>query len=160
MGILVTLAIIWLAFIVSVVLIYTIGPPARRLLGIRQQVEEAVEEMRQTAALNREQVVDDLQVLEWPIDATISKYQDARRQILPGANDHRWGMKDLTNWLKREVAERSRSLHLRNLFSLIAWNLGLTFVLATSAWLYYQHVQSKTRPQLQVPTPAFQSTFP
>lgn len=160
MGILVTLAILWVALIMSVVLIYTVGPPARRLLGIRQQIEEAVEEMRQRAALGREQVVDDLQVLEWPIDATISKYQDARRQILPGANTHQWGMKDLTNWLRREVAERSRSLHLRNLFSLIAWNLGITFVLATSAWFYYQHVQSQTKPQLQVPTSVSHSTFP
>lgn len=141
-------------------MIYTIGPPARRLLGIRREAEEAGEEIRRRAAINREQVVDDLQILNWPIDTSIGKYQDARRQILPGASDHRWDAKELGRWLKREIAERARSLRLKNLFSLIGWNLVITALLATTAWLYYQHVQSKTRPQLQVPNSAFHSTMP
>lgn len=160
MGILVTLAIVWLALVVTVIVIYTMGEPARRLLGVRQEVEEAVEEMRQKSTLNQAQVLKDLQVLDWPIDSTINNYQEGRRQILRGANDHHWGVKELSRWLKREIAERSRSLHQRNLFSLITWNLVITVVLGTTAWIYYQHVQSKTRPQLQVPASSSQTELP
>lgn len=158
MGVLVTLAILWLALIVSVVVIYAIGPPARRLLGLRREVEAAVEDVRRQSTLNQEQVVSDLQQLDWPIDSSVRKYQDARRQILPGAPDHCWGAKELASWSARELALRGRSLRQRNLFSLITWNLAVTVLLGTVAWFYYQHVQSKSRPQLHVPSSSYSST--
>lgn len=151
MGTLVGIAIIWIATVLGVAIMYTLGPPARRLLTIAAEVETAADEMRQKATDNRKVAVEELQSLDQPVDEALANYQERRRSVLPGAPDFRWGEKEIARWKRQEVHDRGRALRIRNLCALFAWNLALTATFGMGAWLYYQHIHSQVRPQVKVP---------
>lgn len=152
MSVLVTSAFAWLAAVLTVILVYTLGPPARRLMRVRQEIEQEAEEIRQAAARVRDEAVQSFQDLDRPIDEHIPNYQEARRRVLPEAADHGWGERELARWKKQAIAERGHQLRIRNLAGLAAWNLGLTATFAIGAWIYYERLQSQIRPQVTAPT--------
>jgi len=159
MGLLVTIAILWMALILTIVITYTVGPPARRLLSIRADVLQAAEEVRQRSTEVRDRVIQQLQMLERPVATTLADYQSARRQLLPDAEHFAWDEKALSRWQKREVVDRGHAIRHRNIFALIAWNLSVSVVFGLAAWAYYQHIASKVRPQVIAPS-TFPSTVP